>query len=114
LEEYKPPYFFKGSDRPHIQEMPPQIHYGQTFRLTVAGGRIGSVALVRTGPVTHNWSWGNQYVSLPFTEESKGRLKVGAPPLPGLAIAGDYLLFVVSAEGVPSQGRHIFLNNDPS
>jgi hypothetical protein len=32
-----------------------------------------------------------------------------APPLPGLAIAGDYLLFVVNKDGVPSVGKHIRL-----
>ena len=32
-----------------------------------------------------------------------------APPLPGLAIAGDYLLFVVNKDGVPSEGKHIRL-----
>jgi hypothetical protein len=32
-----------------------------------------------------------------------------APPLPGLAIAGDYLLFVVNKDGVPSEGQHVRL-----
>lgn len=114
LEQYKPPYFFKGLARPVIQKEPPQIHYGQKFKLDVSDGEIGSVVLLRTGPVTHNWSWGNQYVSLPFTRENNGKLQVTAPPLPGLAIAGNYLLFVVSTDGVPSEGKHIFLNYTPN
>jgi hypothetical protein len=32
-----------------------------------------------------------------------------APPLPGLAVAGDYLLFVVSEDGIPSIGKHLQL-----
>jgi hypothetical protein len=114
LEYYQPPYFFKGGERPVIHKAPAQIDYGQNFKLDVseAAGEIASVALLRTGPITHNWSWGNQYVRLPFAKEKDGKLSITAPPLPGLAIAGDYLLFVVRTDGVPSEGKHIFLSND--
>jgi hypothetical protein len=114
LEEYKPPYFFKGLARPAIVKNPSQIHHKQKFKVDFSGGAIGSVVLLRTGPVTHNWSWGNQYVSLPFAKEANGELQVTAPPLPGLAIAGDYLLFIVSTNGVPSEGKHIRLENTPN
>jgi len=105
LESYKPPYFFHGN-RPVIDKAPEKIHYGQKFKLDVSDGEIASVALLRTGPITHNWTWDNQYVKLPFTKASNGKLQVTAPALPGLAIAGDYLLFVVAENGVPSEGKH--------
>lgn len=109
LEFYKPPYLFKGP-RPVILKGPEKITYGQNFKLDVSGDLgSGSVALLRTGPTTHNWSWGNSYVRLPFVKEGNGKLRVTAPPLPGLAVAGDYLLFVVSNRGVPSQGKHVRL-----
>ncbi len=115
LEFYKPPYFFKGV-RPVIKETPRRIHYRQEFRIAVAENSddIASVALLRTGPVTHNWAWGNHYVKLPLAKERKNegrkdRLHISAPPLPGLAPAGDYLLFVVNKQGVPSEGQHIRL-----
>jgi hypothetical protein len=115
MESYQPPYFFKKAARPIITKAPEQIHYGQSFKLDVsetggAGGAIASVALLRTGPITHNWTRGNQYVKLPFTQEQNGKLRVTAPPLPGLAIAGDYLLFVVDQDGVPSAGTHLWLH----
>ena len=69
--------------------------------------------LIRTGPITHNWSWGNQYVSVPFTVESNGKLQVDAPPLPALAVAGDYMLYVVSSAGRPSPGVHVQLALHP-
>lgn len=110
MEYYQPPYFFKGP-RPVIAKAPHKIKYGKTFELKVSNGpaEIGSVAIVRTGPITHNWTWGNRYVQLPFEVEKHGRLEVMAPPLPGLAIAGDYMLFVVNKDGVPSEGKHIRL-----
>jgi hypothetical protein len=110
LEFYQPPYFFTGP-RPVIEKAPHTVKYGKTFKLDVAAGspEIGSVTMLRTGPITHNWTWGNQYVSLPFTRDKNGKLRVTAPPLPGLAIPGDYLLFVVSESGVPSEGKHVRL-----
>jgi hypothetical protein len=108
MEFYRPDYFFKGP-RPVIGRAPHTLHYGKTFELGVTGGEIGSVAILRTGPITHNWTWGNRYVELPFDARKDGRLDVMAPPLPGLAIAGDYLLFVVSKDGVPSEGKHVRL-----
>jgi hypothetical protein len=108
MEFYRPPYFFKGP-RPVIEKAPHKLHYGKTFKLRVTGGEIESVAILRTGPITHNWTWGNRYVQLPFEVDKKGRLHVVAPPLPALAIAGDYLLFVVNKGGVPSEGKHVRL-----
>jgi Domain of unknown function (DUF1929) len=111
MEFYQPPYFFRGH-RPAIEKAPHKIHYRQEFKLDVSSSddEITAVALLRTGPITHNWSWGNQYVSLPFIKENNGKLRVSAPHLPGLAIAGDYLLFIVSNKGVPSEGKHVLLN----
>lgn len=109
LESYKPAYFFKGT-RPEIRNSPGLLHYGKTFMLNVAGANVASVALLRTGPITHNWAWGNQYVSLPFRNIGSGQLEVTAPPLPGLAVAGDYMLYVVSQSGAVSEGRHVSLD----
>jgi hypothetical protein len=110
LESYKPAYFFKGT-RPEIRNLPGIIHYGKSFRLNVAGGDIASVALLRTGPITHNWAWGNQYVSLPFRSFGSGQLEVTAPPLPGLAVAGDHMLYVVTQDGAVSEGRQVRLES---
>jgi Galactose oxidase-like, Early set domain len=119
---YRPPYLYWGP-QPVLKEAPHQIHYRGIFELKVSGedvdtDEIGAVALLRTGPITHNWAWGNQYVKLPFKEKpdrkqkKESTLEVKAPHLPGLAIAGDYLLFVVNKKGIPSEGTHIRLRLD--
>src|SRR5207247_11202981 len=99
-ELYQPPYFFKGP-RPVIEKAPYRLHYGKTFKLRVSRGEIGSVAILRTGPVTHNWTWGNRYVELPFEAGEHGRLDVMAPPLPGLAIPGHSLPFGGNKDRIP-------------
>ena len=113
IEQYKPPYFFKGA-KPVIDNAPSSIRHGNKFKLEVTGTEVASVTMIRTGPVTHNWTWGNRYVKLPFAQQG-GKLEVIAPPLPGLAIAGDYLLYVVGTNGAVSDGRHVVLKllSDP-
>ena len=72
LEAYQPPYLFRGS-QPVIEKAPRKIHYGKTFKLEISGGEIGAVTMLRTGPITHNWTWGNQSVKLPYYAEEKWR-----------------------------------------
>lgn len=111
---YAPSYLFKGP-RPVIKEAPDEISYGESFKVEVSGGsgKIRSVALIRIGPVTHNWDWGNRYVKL-WSEEKKddkdGTLSVQAPAVPGLAVPGYYMLFAVSDDGVPSEAKFVHLN----
>jgi hypothetical protein len=106
MEIYKPPYLFQGQ-RPRITSAPEEIRYGSEFRLRVRGD-VASVALMRTGPVTHNWDWGNRYVKL-TTEQRGRRVTVRAPELPGLAVPGIYMLFVVDCNGVPSEATRVRL-----
>jgi hypothetical protein len=104
---YKPPYLFKGS-RPVIKASPAEISYGTRFKIKVSGD-IESVAMIRTGPVTHNWDWGNRYVKLAIHKANRRRVVVSAPAGPGLVVPGFYMLFVVSEEGVPSVAKLVHL-----
>jgi hypothetical protein len=53
---------------------------------------VGSVVLERIGPVTHNWDWGNRYVKL-WSKRVGNHVLASAPAVPGLAVAGYYMLF---------------------
>ena len=107
---YKPAYLFKGP-RPSIDEAPDEISYKARFVIRVTGGsdQIGSVAIIRIGPVTHNWDWGNRYVRLWFKQKDNGEVIVQAPARPGLAVPGYYMLFVINDEGVPSVAKLVHL-----
>jgi hypothetical protein len=109
---YKPPYFF-GGERPAIEEAPDKLQYGKSFLVSISDDgaqEVGAVVLQRTGPVTHNWDWGNRHVKLWF-EQDEERLKVSSPAAPGLAVPGYYLLFVVSKDGVPSHAQVVHLDH---
>ena len=105
---YKPPYLFRGP-RPVIERAPDGINYATRFSIKVSGN-VESVVMIRTGPVTHNWDWGNRYVKLAYRTGRRGRLVVTAPAVPGLAVPGYYMLFVLSDEGVPSVAKLIHLD----
>jgi len=107
-EIYRPSYLFRGN-RPVIADAPQKIDYDTRFDIKL-GHQIQAkqVALVRTGAVTHNWDWGNRYVRLSFHQHGK-TLRVAAPKLPGLAVPGDYMLFVLDQHGVPSKAKVVRL-----
>ena len=91
------------------EEAPDEVHYRKDFHIEVAEGtRIKSVALIRTGLPTHSQSANIRYIKLAFTQDvRKGKLTVTAPAVPAQAIPGDYMLFVVDKNGVPSMAKHV-------
>ena len=100
-EFYSPPYLFKGA-RPTITQAPTQIQNGTTFFVgTADAANIATVALIRTGAVTHFFDENTRYLPLSFTQTSGG-LTVTAPANSNLAPPGYYMLFIVNNTGVPS------------
>ncbi len=100
-EFFSPPYLFKGP-RPVIVSAPSTLSFGQGFTVqTPDAARIGSVVLMRFGSVTHDIDMGQRYVPLTFTAGS-GTLNVTAPANANLATPGNYMLFLVDTNGVPS------------
>ena len=108
---YSPPYLFNG-ERPQIARAPERIAYGRSFVVGVSqgSGAVASVALIRQDPQTHNWGWGRRYVKLWFTQEGSD-LIVQPPAVPGLAVPGYYMLFVLNDRGVPSMAKLLHLDH---
>jgi chitodextrinase len=100
-EFFSPPYLFKGP-RPAISSAPATLQYNQPFTVqTPDAARIGSVVLIRYGAVTHAINMGQRYLPLTFTPGSSS-LTVTAPVDANLAPPGNYMLFIVDTNGVPS------------
>jgi len=100
-EFFSPPYLFKGS-RPAIASAPTVIQYGGTFTVqTPDAASIVKVSLLRYGSVTHAINMGQRFVPLSFTAAA-GTLTVTGPPDGGTAPPGNYFLFIVNGNGVPS------------
>ena len=78
------------------------VQYGSNFQVsTPDAASITSVSLIRTAAVTHSFDESARRVSLSFTASS-GVLNVQAPASGGDAPPGNYMLFIVNSNGVPS------------
>ena len=107
-EIYSPPYLFKGA-RPTIASSPVSAGYGASFDVqTPDAAQITKVSLVRTSSVTHSFNENQRFQFLSFTAGS-GKVTVQAPAA-NLAPPGDYLLFLLNQNGVPSAGSFIRLS----
>ncbi len=107
-EYFSPPYLFKGP-RPVITAAPTNLTYGQAFTVqTPDAARIASVALMRFGSVTHAINMGQRYLPLAFTAAGTS-LTVTAPADRNSATPGNYMLFLVDTNGVPSVAAELRL-----
>jgi len=112
LEYFSPPYLFKGP-RPTISSAPAQLDYGQTLTIrTASAANIRKVSLIRTAAVTHTLDMDQHYLELPFTT-SGASLSVSALNDPNSAPPGEYMLFIVDGNGVPSTAATLRLGGTP-
>ena len=105
-EIYSPPYLFRGP-RPTISAIPATANYGDSFDVTTPNAaQIAKVSLIRSPSVTHAFDMNQRFQFLSFTPGA-GKVTVQAPANANLAPPGDYLLFLVDTDGVPSVGEFI-------
>jgi hypothetical protein len=112
IEVYSPPYLFKGA-RPTIVGLPASAEYGKNFKIdTPDADTVAKVVLVRPMAVTHQTDSEQRVVALEFHQSSHDKLTAKMPKkkLPhGLAPCGYYMLFILNADGVPSEAKFILL-----
>lgn len=109
---FTPPYLTTGAARPVIAE----VIEGVTVQ---PGGRIRikmqdsakdvKFSLIRIGSATHSINADQRRI--PLTPQVSGESEVVLPVLgdSGIVLPGAWYLFAISAEGVPSLGRTIFV-----
>lgn len=108
---YSPPYLFKGP-RPTIASAPAAAIYGSTISVsTPDAASISAVNLVSLGSDTHQSDMDQHFVPLSFTQGSGG-LDVRIPSSAATAPPGNYMLFILNSDGVPSVAT--FINIAPT
>jgi hypothetical protein len=101
---FSPPYLYRGP-RPVITSAPSEIAYGESFLVeTPQAADIAAVRWIRLSSVTHAFNENQRSNVLPFTVTRAG-LFATAPRDSNLCPPGHYFLFILAADGVPSQGR---------
>jgi hypothetical protein len=113
IELFSPPYLFMGP-RPTITSLPALVHHGSDFNIeTPDADAIARVVLVRPMAVTHQTDSEQRVVDVSFVQTGATTLTATMPDglhPHGLAPRGHYMLFILNAAGVPSEGRFLFLH----
>jgi fibronectin type 3 domain-containing protein len=105
-EIYSPPYLFKGA-RPTITSAPTAVTWGSTYDVTTPdAAQVSKVSLIRLPSVTHANDMNQRFQFLTFTAGA-GKVTVQAPANSNLAPPGDYMLFIVNGNGVPSVAKFV-------
>jgi FtsP/CotA-like multicopper oxidase with cupredoxin domain len=103
MEVFSPPYLSMGP-RPVITAAPAAVAYGAIFSIATPDPTgVDSVVLIRPGALTHHTDAGQRYVKLAITGRTGAHVSVRAPANGNLAPPGFYMLFIVKANGVPSE-----------
>jgi PKD repeat protein len=110
-ELYSPPYLFKGA-RPSITGAPSIVGYGTSFTVTTPqADAIAMVSFIRIGSVTHAFDMNQRFQTLTFTHGS-GSISVNAPSSRNDAPPGHYMVFILTADSIPSSGAIVRLGTD--
>ena len=108
VELYSPPYLFAGA-RPTITAAPAVVSLGQSFFVeTPEAASITRVTWIRLPSVTHAFDM-NQRINSLSVSQAVGGVDVVAPSNANLAPLGDYMLFILNGNGVPSVARIVRL-----
>lgn len=98
---FSPPYLFKGP-QPQITSAPASVSHGETIEVaTPQGAQIAKVSLVSLGSVTHSFDEHQRILFLTPTMSATG-VSVTMPASVNECPPGHYMLFLLTAQGVPS------------
>lgn len=119
LEIFTPPYLLNpdGSDaiRPVIVSAPSTADLGSTIEVST-NSFVSEFALVRTSSTTH--SVNNDQRRIPLTPTQVTQVngnniyRMQVPSERGLALPGNYMLFAMNAQGVPSESAMVNVTTD--
>jgi galactose oxidase len=108
---FNPPYLFRGA-RPKIEDAPQQARHGADILVAFSGAAPVRATLVKPGSVTHSIDTNQRFVELGFRLD-EGRAIVTLPAGPADCPPGFYMLFLLSAQGVPSVAHFIRIGQAP-
>lgn len=112
LRIYTPPYLRGNRQRPRLTNVTEPVALtiaGSPVNVTYDGGPLradGGAVLMAAGSITHSIDQNQRYVKLSYSRT--GNTLTLTPPDTGLrAPPGNYLLYLISDQGVPSVGVHV-------
>jgi len=114
IEIYSPPYIF--ATRPSISSAPTLVHHGREFAISTPDAEdIVKAVLVRPMAVTHQTDSEQKVIEMANRHDHTNPSDILATAPDSAhphsnAQKGYYLLFIINLQGVPSEGRWIYLH----
>ena len=109
IEVYSPPYLFRGP-RPQLTLARDRVAYGGRLQATVPGAAdLREINLLRAGATTHAFNNEQRLLGLEYGVDAPDRVTLTFPRRRNVAPPGWYMVFAISADGVPSVGRFVKL-----
>jgi galactose oxidase len=118
-EVFLPPYLFnpdgslrtlENDTRPLAYTTTHEIGYGEKFTMYLKSAKpIKMLSLLSPGSTTHAFDMSQRRLELKFVKASANTLSVTAPANVNLALRGNYMLFAVDSDGVPSSAQWLKL-----
>ncbi|MFE2325393.1 discoidin domain-containing protein [Streptomyces sp. NPDC059385] len=108
---FTPPYLLNadGSPKPRpviTGGVPPRVEPGSTLTVATAGP-VSSFVLMRAAAATHSTDNDQRRVPLQSTATGSGTYSVSVPSDTGVVLPGNYMLFALDAQGVPSIAKFL-------
>ena len=114
-EIFTPPYLLKVDGtpavRPVITESPSSARPGDDINVSVDKNGQHSFALVRLSSATHAVNNDERRIPLKAVKLSAGKFKLTIPANPAVVLPGNYFLFALNKNGVPSVAKILLINN---
>lgn len=111
---FSPPYLFDAAGRPAVRPVirsaPASAVHGSEVSVKT-DRRVSSFALVRMSAATHSVNNDQRRVWIAPTRVSDTEYRLGLPTNPGQLLPGNWMLFAVNAEGVPSVATILRVTN---
>jgi galactose oxidase len=118
-ETFLPPYLFnpdgslrtlESGTRPLAYTTKHEIGYGEKFTVYLKSTKpIKMLSLLSPASTTHAFDMSQRRLELEFVKASANTLTVTAPANVNLALRGNYMLFAVDSDGVPSSAQWLKL-----
>ncbi|MDH6138096.1 MULTISPECIES: galactose oxidase early set domain-containing protein [Kitasatospora] len=111
IEIYEPWYLHSGA-RPKLDSAPSDgVRYSRSFDVTSSTqGQVTRAVLMSPITSTHSVDTAQRHVELQITKRDGNKLTLQSPPSTNAAPPGYYMLFLLDANGVPSEAKWVKLD----
>jgi galactose oxidase len=111
FEILTPPYLYNTdgtlATRPTIQSSPTSARAGNSIKVVLNSSNSHTFALIKTSAVTHSVNNDQRRIPLVVTKRDRSTFTVRIPSNTNVTLLGDYFLFAMNGNGVPSIGASL-------